>query len=391
MAFSITTTHNANPPTPPNPPLHRPPLALLPPILHQSPTHPPNPNEALVKVSWTCSTPLDLHRTDGNLAISRYPFILGTAFAGTVLSLWLRPMSSSTSPSRILLNIDQELHHSLKEGDLVFGFVTDGNPREAGFQTYITVPVHKISKLPQNVPYGLKEAVTVPTNLAKEFQGGDRKVLVWGGASSVGLYTIQVLRYWGYSHVIAVASGKHHDELRRLGARVCFDYRNPGVVGEILGYLDWEGNYGREGGRPRIPYLVDCIGSRDGTLKPLSQIAERGSKVAVMLPVIVVHAAEGRRPVFAADEKNVEGVVWKQGVEVRGVRTLNYEDNEFYRDKLQPEIIPALLAQGFIQPNRTRVVEGATLLERAQNALQLLRDQAPSGERLVWRVSEDEE
>jgi hypothetical protein len=34
-----------------------------------------------------------------------------------------------------------------------------------------------------------------------------------------------------------------------------------------------------------------------------------------------------------------------------------------------------------------RVVEGATVLERAQNALDLLRERAVSGERLVWRVS----
>ncbi|KAK4177988.1 chaperonin 10-like protein [Triangularia setosa] len=374
------------------------PSPSTPPILLQTPTHAPNPNEALIKVSWTCSTPLDLHRADGNLAVSAYPFLLGTAFAGTIVTLWLRP---TTSPN------DQPL----KEGDKVFGFVSDGNSREAGFQEYITVPVHKISKLPTaKVPYGLKEAVTVPTNLVTAFhaltadlglrlpwpksagfRGGGSKVLIWGGASSVGMYTMQVLKHWGYSGVIAIASGKHHEELRRLGARVCFDYRNPGVLGEIVRYLDKEGSQGGGGGGPRIPYLVDCIGSREGTVKPLSKIAERGSKVAVMLPVINVHAAEGKRPVFAADEKNVQGVVWQEGVEVRGVRAFNYEENDFYRDKLQPEIIPVLLSQGVIQPNKTRVVEGATLLERAQNALQLLRNQAPSGERLIWRVSEDDE
>ncbi|KAK4199571.1 chaperonin 10-like protein [Triangularia verruculosa] len=378
------------------------PAPSSPPVLLQAATHTPNPNEALIKVTWTCSTPLDLHRSDGNLAISSFPFHLGTAFAGTVISLWLRPTRWPTTS----LN-DQPL----KEGDKVFGFVSDGNEREAGFQEYVTVPVHKVSKLPANVPYGLKEAVTIPTNLVtafhaltadlglrlpwpkpKSFRGGDKRVLIWGGASSVGLYTIQVLKYWGYTNVIAVASGKHHEELRRLGARVCFDYRNSRVLEEIERYLDKEDG-SRQGGPivgARIPYFVDCIGSRDGTLRPLSEIAERGSKVAVMLPVINVHAAEGRRPVFAADEHNVEGVVWRDGVEVKGVRTLNYEENMFFREKLQPVIIPALLAQGAIQPNRARVVEGATLLERAHNALQLLREQSPSGERLVWRVSEDE-
>ena len=62
--------------------------------------------------------------------------------------------------------------------------------------------------------------------------------------------------------------------------------------------------------------------------------------------------------------------------------------NEFFKDHLQSEIVPSLLAEGVIKPNRRRVVEGATLLERAQNALDLLRRRDVSGEKLVWRVSD---
>lgn len=62
--------------------------------------------------------------------------------------------------------------------------------------------------------------------------------------------------------------------------------------------------------------------------------------------------------------------------------------NEFFKDHLQPEIIPAVLEQGIVQPLKQRIVEGDTLLERATNALNLLRNRAVSGERLVWRVAE---
>jgi hypothetical protein len=64
--------------------------------------------------------------------------------------------------------------------------------------------------------------------------------------------------------------------------------------------------------------------------------------------------------------------------------------NEFFKNHLQPEIIPALLEQGVVQPNKQRVVEGKTMLERAQKALDLLREQAVSGEKLVWRVADGE-
>jgi hypothetical protein len=46
------------------------------------------------------------------------------------------------------------------------------------------------------------------------------------------------------------------------------------------------------------------------------------------------------------------------------------------------------MATGDVKPNRQLIVEGMTLLERAENALDLLRGKVPSAERLVWRVSE---
>jgi len=50
--------------------------------------------------------------------------------------------------------------------------------------------------------------------------------------------------------------------------------------------------------------------------------------------------------------------------------------------------MPALLAEGVVKPNKQKVIEGATLLERAQTALDTLRRKGVSGEKLVWRVAE---
>lgn len=52
--------------------------------------------------------------------------------------------------------------------------------------------------------------------------------------------------------------------------------------------------------------------------------------------------------------------------------------------------MPTLLAKGTVQPNRIKVVEGKTMLERAQKALDALRRKEASGERLVWRIAEEE-
>jgi hypothetical protein len=61
--------------------------------------------------------------------------------------------------------------------------------------------------------------------------------------------------------------------------------------------------------------------------------------------------------------------------------------SEFFKELLQSAIILQLLAEGVIKPNRQKIVEGETLLERAQNALNMLRKKEASAERLVWRVS----
>ncbi len=108
-----------------------------------------------------------------------------------------------------------------------------------------------------------------------------------------------------------------------------------------------------------------------------------------MLPVINVHASAAEAPEYEMDVAKVLPGEWKDGVQLLGTRTHYYLRNELFKDRLQSEIVPALLEQGIVKSNKKRVVEGKTLLERAENALALLRDRAPSGEKLVWRVADD--
>lgn len=55
---------------------------------------------------------------------------------------------------------------------------------------------------------------------------------------------------------------------------------------------------------------------------------------------------------------------------------------------VQKIIMPDMLVQGIVKPNRYRVIEGKDIIERATNALNLLRE-GVSAEKLVWRVSEE--
>ncbi|PSR92243.1 chaperonin 10-like protein [Coniella lustricola] len=344
----------------------------------------PSDGEILIRVEWTASTPLNLHNADGGLLITP-PYIMSGDFAGTVVAVG--DLSSS--------NLSQATCN-LKVGDQVFGFAY-AKQEHRPQQEYITIPAYLCSKLPK----GLKpqEAVTVPSNFVtamhtittdlglalpwprpkdwtpKESQR-NAPILVWGAGSSVGHYSLQVLKFWGYRRVIAVASARHHSRLRRLGASVLFDYGQVDVIAQIKERYE------------HIPYFIDCIGSVQGTLTPLSKIAGSGSVVAVMLPVIVAHASAAEAPEYEMDVSKVLAGQWQQGVELRGVRTHFYTQNDLFKYHLQPEIMPELLAQGSIEVNKQRLVEGESLLVRAEKALGLLREGQVRGEKLIWRVAE---
>ncbi|KAE8372630.1 hypothetical protein BDV26DRAFT_297690 [Aspergillus bertholletiae] len=328
------------------------------------------------------ASPADLHQADGNI-INDYPFILGCSFAGTIAALG--PEDPNAVPSQ---------SSPLTVGNRVTGFASS-QQKQNGFQEYVTIPRNLLGHIPENL--SMESAVTVPVNLVTAFHAithslgldlpwplpshyvpekADVPILVWGAAGSVGNYAIQLLRLWGYRNVLGVARKKHHLDLGRLGCRQLFDHTEISVTEQISAAAE------------HIPYILDCIGHVDGTLRPLSRIAGAGSILAIVVPIIIRHATSDEAPQLSLDPSTILVGEWVGGIQIVPAMAFFYEQNEFFKWHLQPDIIPALLQSGSIQPNRPRIIGGGNLLSRAMQALILLRDRAPSGERLVWRVSD---
>ncbi len=194
----------------------------------------------------------------------------------------------------------------------------------------------------------MQEAVTLPNNTVTVFHAvtadlslplpwprpatpshpyGETPIMIWGGASSCGQYALQVLRAWGYRNLFTTASAPHHAHLRELGARHTFDYRDANVVELIAdaaaAYTAPTTTKSRTAGSA-IPFILDCIGSQAGSLAVLSHIAQKGARVAVLLPVILRDATEEQAPQYTFDVQS--SADWADGVETRGVRTHFYED-----------------------------------------------------------------
>lgn len=340
--------------------------------LAKYPTVTPANNEVLVRISHTAAGPLELHQADGGLLIT-HPLVLNDAIVGTVVEL------------------GPNVQH-LAVGDEVFGY-SFAETKQRSWQSYATVPEDTVGKIPANIT--AEQAATVPVNAVTAFHTlvtdlglelpwpkpegyrpeKDERILVWGGSSSVGQYVLQVLKYYGHKHVTAVASGRHHDMLKALGAEEVVDYNE----GDVVGRLNAAGGF---------ELMLDCIGSKEGSVAVLAEIARAGDTVAIMLPVILRDATAETAPEYEMDVG--KAAEWRDGVEVRGVRTHLYQQNERHKRLLQREIVPTLVRDGVIVPNKVRLVEGKDMLERAQKCIDLLREKKVSGEKLVFRLDEEE-
>ncbi|WYZ34155.1 hypothetical protein EsH8_I_000431 [Colletotrichum jinshuiense] len=141
----------------------------------------------------------------------------------------------------------------LKVGDAVIGLSPVSFPKSSSVGTHQDKAIVE-SDLTFKVPAGLdlKDAagVTLVTQTAADalfnvlgfglpsagVTGTDptgQAILIWGGASSVGVAAIQLAKAAGFSHIFTTASAKNHAALQRLGATHCFDYKSATVAEDI--------------------------------------------------------------------------------------------------------------------------------------------------------------
>lgn len=125
-------------------------------------------------------------------------------------------------------------------------------PQDGAFQLYTTVLESVTARIPESLRF--EEAVVLPLGVStaaaglfqKDFLGlglpnvepvsTGKTVLVWGGASSVGVNTIQLAVAAGYE-VVTTASPRNFDLVRSLGASAVFDYRSETVVEDLVAVL----------------------------------------------------------------------------------------------------------------------------------------------------------
>ncbi|KAG9250990.1 chaperonin 10-like protein, partial [Emericellopsis atlantica] len=252
----------------------------------------PRDDEILVKVLYSGVNPSDF-RTLKFFDCRRR--VLGNEFCGKVLE----------SPG--LAN------STFKAGDVVAGYTDGSNNRPERFgthQEYISIPPAWAFQVPENVPHPNAAALPVVVQTANDalfnrFQlplPQDAKgpiegtMVIWGGATSVGMAAIQLARASGITSIIVTASPKRHEFLKKLGATHCFDYNDEDTVASIKALiLQSAGDDGRVWG-------FDAVGTistpSSQTLLASSIPSRSGDRVRLV--TVLIMPQEGFEPCVGA-------------------------------------------------------------------------------------------
>jgi NADPH:quinone reductase-like Zn-dependent oxidoreductase len=200
----------------------------------------PGENEIVIRNHAVAINPIDWMKRDmGSMMFSwiRYPFILGNDCAGEVVEV-----GSGDGSKRF------------KPGDRVLGLPIGMDKRsnkasEGAYQEYVVLRHNLASQIPNFMSY--EQACVLPLALSTAATGLFTKdclglqlpslnptktgetLLVWGASTSVGCNAVQLAVSAGYE-VIATASRKHFDYVKKLGAVEVFDFRAHTITEDLV-------------------------------------------------------------------------------------------------------------------------------------------------------------
>ncbi|KLO11439.1 GroES-like protein [Schizopora paradoxa] len=147
------------------------------------------------------------------------------------------------------------------------------------YQLRVVAAAEHVAKLPENISFD--QAASIPAGLAGATIGlyGDcdraegakklKAVIVIGGATTVGQFTVQLLKLSGFSKIISTASLSNVETLKSLGATHVID-RNADFISEARKALDGDS----------VELIYDAVGTKDLQAQALDIMAPGGQLVA---------------------------------------------------------------------------------------------------------------
>lgn len=226
-----------------------------------------NPDEVVVKTEYASINPVDvkLHA----LTLRNKPFHTLKDFSGTVAA-------AGSSAQK-----------NWKIGEKVYGVI--GRPSErhfVGSYTLVDTSLGGLGKMPPSLSFAEAAAIPVVYGTASEMLkyannlkplNASSKVLVLGGATSVGTFAIELAKkVYGVEDVVATCSPSSAEYVASFGART-LSYKVPDLSAEFQNFVKREGF--------KFDAIMDCVGGYDAlrvTNDILKPSTEGSSFVTVM-------------------------------------------------------------------------------------------------------------
>ncbi|KAF6755329.1 chaperonin 10-like protein [Ephemerocybe angulata] len=316
----------------------------------------PNKDEVLVKIQAAALNPCDWKIQKYGILVTNFPAILGSDIAGDVVEVGEGVLNFAV-------------------GDRVFFqglYFQTGTP---GFQQYATADAFTLAKIPDNVTY--EEASSIPVGFTAAYVGlynttpgkglgydvpitpetkgkyAGVPLVVLGGSSSVGQYSIQLAKLSGFSPIITTSSLKHAEYLKSLGATHVLDRNAPLTAETIKSITDLP-----------VHIVLDGISTAE-TQKSGFELLESGGGIATVL-----------QPEPDLEERALNEN--KRFAWVMGDKVLPH-NVQLLRDVYAQ--FTELLEKGDIKPNRVEVIPGG--LNGVVEGLTRLEENTVSGVKLV--------
>ncbi|KAJ5370881.1 alcohol dehydrogenase [Penicillium cataractarum] len=331
----------------------------------------PLPTEVVIKVAYTAINLVDYGMQASPNFQLPYPFVLGQDVAGTIVEVGSN-VNTLKVGQRVIGYVTHpvsKLEHCLTKSNRHCHGLLSGKAANSGFQLYSACLEILVAAIPDSLPFS--SAVVLPLSISTAASSLyvqlqlplpsfsprplGKKILLWGGSSSVGCSTIQLAVASGLE-VVTTASEANHALVKSLGAAQVLDYKSPKIIDDLVNILN------------ENDFVVDCISSPE-TQAQCGEVLSRigGGKLPVM------RFPDGNFP------DNVKAVFVNGGDP--GLVNLDVGN------AIWGEYIPTVLATGQFQVKPDPFIIGGGL-EKIQDGIDLLA-KGVSAKKIVVEVSED--
>ncbi|KAF4416365.1 toxD [Fusarium acutatum] len=329
----------------------------------------PREGEILVKIHYAALNPGDWKLVEGDVldGPAQPGLIAGCDFAGTV---------------------EEPNGSDWKKGQRVGGWVHGATFEGIGsFAGYMNIEASLVFAVPDNI--SLQQASTISLafatatqamyqhlSLPEPYQSKEEIVdfLVYGASTSVGLYALQLGKLSDL-RVIAVASSKNHDLLKRLGAEVTVDYHDEDWIERV-----------KEVTGGKLRYALDNIAAGGSPEKVARCLAHSADSQLIALSPLNKESLRALNPYVKAESMLAFTVFGRALGEEYTVfdNTGPETPNEKSAWERYLRLVTGMLQSGDLEANP--VVEVGTL-EDVTEAFRLSREGQLSAEKAVLRVN----